>query len=140
MDIFDKIETALNFCGVEQKDLTDYLGINKSAYSRWKNGKSKSYIKYIDKIAEFLLIPVSYFYDYSTPVGRELIEDFQNRSNMAAYEVTKGLNKITLIKNNNFITVDLTHEQLEKISRLLEIAMPELFEKFKYFEPFDNEE
>lgn len=44
----------LNEKGHTQKELTDYLGIEKSVFSSWKNGKSKSYNKYIYQIANFL--------------------------------------------------------------------------------------
>lgn len=54
MSTIDNIFLLLKKQKKTQKDLTDYLGIEKSVSSQWKNGKSLSYMKYIDKIAEFL--------------------------------------------------------------------------------------
>lgn len=53
MGIFDKIQYLLKIQDRTQKELTDYLGIEKSVYSTWKNGRSKSYNKYLPEISEF---------------------------------------------------------------------------------------
>ena len=39
------------------------INLDKSTFSSWKSGKSVSYNKYIDKIAEFFNVSVNYFYD-----------------------------------------------------------------------------
>ena len=54
MSTIDKICEKLAECGKTQKDLTDYLGLKKSAFSSWKSGKTKSYLRYIKQIADFL--------------------------------------------------------------------------------------
>jgi transcriptional regulator with XRE-family HTH domain len=54
MSTIDKIIDILATKGLTQKELTDYLDIDKSTISQWKNGKSQSFNKYISKIAEFL--------------------------------------------------------------------------------------
>ena len=38
----------------QQKDLADFLGINKNNITDWKSGKSKSYNKYLYQIATYL--------------------------------------------------------------------------------------
>ena len=53
MSIIDSIIVLINQQGKKQKELTDYIGIDKSTFSQWKNGKLNSYNKYMDKIAEF---------------------------------------------------------------------------------------
>lgn len=58
MSTIDKIIKQLNLIGKTQKDLTDYLGLDKSTFSSWKSHKSKSYLKYIQKIAAFLGVTV----------------------------------------------------------------------------------
>lgn len=45
---------------IEQKELADYLGTNKQTITDWKRGKTKSYKKNIDKIAEFFGVSVDY--------------------------------------------------------------------------------
>lgn len=63
MSIITKITQLLDSKKLSQKDLTDYLGIDKSTFSQWKNGKSQSYNKYLSKIAEFFNVPISYLLD-----------------------------------------------------------------------------
>ena len=42
------------------KALADYLGVSPNVVTNWKNGSLKSYRKYIEQIAEFYHVPVSY--------------------------------------------------------------------------------
>jgi len=56
----DKISEELKKQGKKQKDLTNYLGITKNAFSDWKGGRSFSYEKYIGKIADFLGVSTDY--------------------------------------------------------------------------------
>ena len=59
MEIIDKISELLIKKNKTQKELTDYLGLDKSTYSAWKNGKSRSYNKYLKEIATCLCVSVS---------------------------------------------------------------------------------
>lgn len=43
-----------------QKELTEFLHIPEASFSDWKRGKTKSYKKYIDKIAEFFGVSTDY--------------------------------------------------------------------------------
>lgn len=58
MDILDRIVNLLN--DRNQKDLCDYLKLDKSAVTSWKNGSSKSYRKYLIEIAEFFNVSIDY--------------------------------------------------------------------------------
>lgn len=60
MSAINKIIRLLEDKGFTQKDLTDYLAIDKSTFSQWKNGKSQSYNKYLPEIAQFLGVSVDY--------------------------------------------------------------------------------
>lgn len=60
MSTIDKIIQLLDQQKKNQKDLTDYLHLEKSVFSAWKSGKSKSYMKHLPKIAEFLGTSVDY--------------------------------------------------------------------------------
>ena len=46
--------------GIKDKDLIDGIGLNKSAISDWKSGRSKSYKRPIDKIADYLDVSTEY--------------------------------------------------------------------------------
>ena len=58
MDILDRIVALLNTRN--QKELCDYLKLDKSAVTSWKNGSSKSYRKYLIEIAEFFNVSIDY--------------------------------------------------------------------------------
>lgn len=58
MGTLDKIIELLAIQKRQQKELTDYLGIEKSTFSAWKNGKSASYKKYLPEIASFFSVTV----------------------------------------------------------------------------------
>ena len=38
--------------GSNQLYITEYLGVDRSIFSTWKNGKSKSYMKYLPQLAD----------------------------------------------------------------------------------------
>lgn len=58
MDTIDKIIQLLKIQHKTQKDLTDYLGLDKAMFSQWKSRKTESYMKHIVRIAEFLEVSV----------------------------------------------------------------------------------
>ncbi len=58
--VFERIERLLDDRGKTQQNLLAALGMNRSTYSNWKLGKSKSYLKHIDEIAEFLEVSPGY--------------------------------------------------------------------------------
>lgn len=56
----NNIITEMNRQNKRQKDLTDYLQLTKNAFTDWKSGKSKSYMKYLPQIAKYLNVSVDY--------------------------------------------------------------------------------
>lgn len=58
--IIQKIIDLLEKQGKTQKNLTDYLGITQNAFTDWKSGRIKSYLKHLAKIAEFFNVSVDY--------------------------------------------------------------------------------
>jgi transcriptional regulator with XRE-family HTH domain len=60
MNTLDRIMSLIAERGIEQQKLADYLGINKQVITDWKSGKSKSYNKYLGKIAEFFNVSSDY--------------------------------------------------------------------------------
>ena len=60
MELLEKISKLLKEQGKKQKDLTDFLGISKNAFTDWKSGRINSYMKYLPQIAEFLGVGVDY--------------------------------------------------------------------------------
>ena len=60
MTTAEKILSLIQERGIEQQKLATYLGIKKQTISDWKSGKTKSYTKYIDKIAEYFNVSTDY--------------------------------------------------------------------------------
>jgi len=44
----------------DQKELTDFLNLKKTAFTDWKSGKSNSYRKYLIEIAAFFNVSLDY--------------------------------------------------------------------------------
>lgn len=60
MDTISIILELLNDSGKNQKELTEYIGITEAVFSQWKSKSSKSYNKYLDKIAEYFDVSTDY--------------------------------------------------------------------------------
>lgn len=58
MVTFDNILVLLEASGRSQKELADYLGVNKNRITDWKSGRINSYTKYLPQIADFLGVSV----------------------------------------------------------------------------------
>ena len=67
--VITRIEELLKSQKRTKKELTDYIGINNTYFSMWKYENSKSYMKYLGKIAEFLGVSANYL------LGEETISD-----------------------------------------------------------------
>ena len=67
MDILTRILMLLNEKHIQQKELSDYLGLSKCTMTGWKNGNNKSYKKHLPKIAEFFGVSVDYLLGNETP-------------------------------------------------------------------------
>ena len=83
-----------------QKDLCENLGIEKSAFTRWKSGRSQSYRNYIGKIAEFLGVSETYLLNSSdeevtviniTSVEIELIRRFRKLDGASQAWLTQAM-------------------------------------------------
>lgn len=55
-EIFKRIDDLMRHKGKQNKELLDYLNIDRNSYNNWKNGKSYSFIKYINEISGFLQV------------------------------------------------------------------------------------
>lgn len=60
MEVLTKILELLNKNHIQQKELSDYLGLSKNTMTGWKSGNNNSYMKHLPKIAEFFGVSVDY--------------------------------------------------------------------------------
>ena len=63
MKVLNNIIAELNKQHKKQKELTDYLDLQKNSFTEWKGGRSKSYMKYLPQIADFFGVSVDYLLD-----------------------------------------------------------------------------
>lgn len=87
MDTLNKIIAKLEQNNKSQKDLTDFLGIKKGAFTKWKSGENTSYKKHIAKIAEFLGVSTDYLLGTDTnkksPDKKSELEGIYNQLSQA---------------------------------------------------------
>ena len=76
--VFERIDRLLKERGESQQHLLTKIGMNRWVYSSWKQGKSKSYLKEIVGIANFL--------DVSPDYLLRGIEDENGKASKAAAE------------------------------------------------------
>ena len=58
MDILTKILDEMKMEKISQKEITSSLGLSQQAFSEWKSGRTKSYMKYLPQIAAVLGVSV----------------------------------------------------------------------------------
>ena len=81
MNTLDKILSLLTEKGIQQKTFAENIGVTKHTITDWENGRSKSYMKYIDKIADFFDVSADYLLektDDKSPLPKEAINIFDN--------------------------------------------------------------
>lgn len=107
----ERILMLLEKKNVDQKDLAAYLGTNKQTITDWKSGKTKSYKKSIDRIAEFFGVSVDYL------LGRT--DDEKGSANYI-----NGNNSVQAVRNDNCeITLNVNshiNDELQEIKIILD--------------------
>lgn len=77
MEVLTRILFLLEQQRKQQKDLADFLGINKNNITDWKSGKSKSYNKYLYQIATYLNTTPEYLKG-ETDIKEKPVQSFDN--------------------------------------------------------------
>lgn len=90
MATFNRIVELLKEQNKTQKQLMEYLGLGKTAFTGWKSGTTTSYKKYIGQIADFFDVSIDYLMCNTdikakqnpslTDEQRELIEAYEAAS------------------------------------------------------------
>ena len=70
MDALTRILMLLDEKNIQQKELSDYLGLSKCAMTGWKNGNNNSYMKHIPEIADFFGVSTDYLLGRETPSAK----------------------------------------------------------------------
>lgn len=129
MNTVEKIMFLLQSKNLEQKDLADFLGVRRQTITDWKSGKTQSYNKYIEKIANYFNVSVDYLLDRT---------DEANGYSISNVDTTINRNQAHIINNNISDSNDLYDIQnflnkLSKTDKLRAIAdiLDLLEEKYK---------
>ena len=107
MNTLDKIISLLEEQNRQQKELTDYLGLEKSTFSAWKNGKSSSYKKYLPEIASFFRISVDELVGAENAKTQQLDEAYFSLARKAQIEgiapedIELAINTIKAMRSRN---------------------------------------
>jgi transcriptional regulator with XRE-family HTH domain len=96
LEVLNNILLLLKEKNVQQKALSDFLGLSKNTITGWKNGNNTSYMKYLPQIAEFFNVSVDYI------LGNEQKNSVESDFTYALY---------------NEITHDLSEDQIEQIKK-----------------------
>ena len=98
LDTLNKISELLKKQNLKQRDLTDYLGLSKNAFTNWKGGFSQSYQKYLPQIAEFLGVGVDYLIsNEETQKKNDILADaiLNMRTNPNLFKVVMNLQHLS---------------------------------------------
>lgn len=60
MEVLDRIMLLMAEKNYNQLYITEYLGVDRSIFSTWKNGKSKSYMKYLPQLASLFGVSIDW--------------------------------------------------------------------------------
>ena len=88
--IFQRIDQLMKEQGKRIKDLLNYLELPHSTYDNWKTGKSKSYVKHIEKISEFLHVSPNYIV-----TGTEIVSTVPSEIEAQEEEFKKLFRQVT---------------------------------------------
>ena len=89
--VLRRILTTMEEKGVNQQDVTKHLGLGNGAFTRWKYNNGKSYMQYLNRIAEFLGVSREYLLSGK----EEIVENEKLSSNeKKLLEAFRNLKKI----------------------------------------------
>ncbi|MBQ7991405.1 MAG: helix-turn-helix transcriptional regulator [Solobacterium sp.] len=92
-----------------QKDLTDYLGMHSNTFNNWKYGNTRSYLKKIDEIADFLNVTPGYLLKGNsiyadiegfTPIEKRIVDDIRKLSEEQQQILASFIEKLILPNNS----------------------------------------
>ena len=127
MSILDRIIKLLG--NADQKQLTDYLGLKKTAFTDWKNGKSNSYRKYLIEISKYFNVSIDYLV-YGTEKNTVLTDSEKELLNL--FKALSEVDKIRVIERAETL-VEIAAQKAAEESAQNKAAAP----KHRTMELFD---
>lgn len=113
MTTVEKIICLLKQKGAEQKDLAEFIGVSNQAVTDWKSGRTHSYKRYIDKIADYFGVSVDCLLN-DAPLPDCTGNDFSNSINVAYGENSSVVGNHTV----SYPCDDMLEEFIERFKKL----------------------
>ena len=110
-EIFERIDKTVKEKGIKKKELNDYLGLSHSTYNNWANGSNESYLKYIDKIAEYLEVSPNYLLR-----GTEVSSSYEVKHNEQEEQLLRLYRSLSVREAKLFIILMETYIKSTKIT------------------------
>lgn len=114
MNILDRIIDLLG--NTDQKQLTDHLGLKKTAFTDWKSGKSNSYRKYLVEISEYFHVSLDYLVygkENTNSISDDVKELLNYYNNLSDIDRGKLLGKAETLAE---IAAERAAQEAEKVS------------------------
>ena len=85
MELLDKIVQLMNRHNCDNQQLATALGLNRQVVTDWKAGRSKSYMKYLPKIAQYFGVSMDFLLDKEEKTVSELVLSSREKLVLDAY-------------------------------------------------------
>lgn len=87
MDIFkDRIDPLILSSGKDASEIEKAIGLTRGTISKWRNTNLKSYLSYIEKIADYFGVSIAYIFGETDEKSPSPDED---RLSVEEYEILK---------------------------------------------------
>ncbi len=116
MTTIERIIVLLEERGIEQQQFASAIGVGKQKISEWKSGKTKSYMKYIDKIADYLSVSTDYL------LGND---ESDKVNNITMRDINGNHNNIGSNFSNSKETEELSNDTKELIDLIKDLPLVE---------------
>lgn len=98
MTTLEKILFLINKNGLTEIEFTEKIGLNKTAVTEWKNGKTKSYKKHIQKIAAILNVTEEYLLLDENETSNIEGDTTDEKLLLNAYRLANDSNKLIILQ------------------------------------------
>lgn len=115
--MYDKMEALLKREGVTAYKVAKDIGLSRTVFSDWKNGKSQPKADKIQKIAEYFGVPVSYFYGTEEESGLKTSYYINEETARKAQEIFEDKETRILLDAKR----DLSPEDLDYVIRTIKM-------------------
>lgn len=132
-EVLEIIKRTRKTKNISQEEMARKLGINRSAYGRFEDGKSLIHLDRLIKVCRILMISTSWVLDKAIedkyPYKEDLesrIKDFQKIFKILHYNVNETFGKF-MQYNRNELTIDEMNKQFNILLDLLEVLQSHVF-------------